>query len=169
VWLLYEKDLYVVFMNEILRTSARKASKNSCKKDAMREVAVLFLHYDGRFGTDILIGSADSQRVHTVFQHPAAYSQESGGMSLDVVGSFKGIQYNFSFEFHHGLLERQPSSERVIAEGRGAAVVLENAREMFGGDGVGSLGPNKCLLNDVLHFSNIAGPGIAGQKFNGIF
>ena len=49
---------------------------------------MLFLHYGRRFDADFLIGSADSQRVHAVLEHPAADSQQVGGMGLDVVRSF---------------------------------------------------------------------------------
>ena len=77
---------------------------------------MLFLHYCRRFGADFLIGSADSQCVHAVFEHPAADSQQVGGMGLDVVRSFEGIQDNFALEFHHGFFERQPSSEGVVAK-----------------------------------------------------
>jgi hypothetical protein len=79
---------YVVFLNETLRTSARNSHTQLCKKDAVGGVDVLFLHYGRRFGADFLIGSADSQRVHTVLEHPAADSQQVGGMGLDIVCSF---------------------------------------------------------------------------------
>ena len=88
----------------------------SCKKDAVKGVVVLFLHYGWRFDADLLIGSADSQRVHAVFQHPAADSQQIGGMGLDVVRSFEGIQDDFALEFHDGFFERQPTGEGVVAE-----------------------------------------------------
>ena len=52
-----------------------------------------------------LLGAADSQRVHTVLEHPAADSQQVRRMGLDVVRSFEGIQDNFSLEFHHGFFE----------------------------------------------------------------
>ena len=81
-------DPYVVFLNETLRTSARKSHTQLCKKDAVGRVGVLFLYYGRRFGADFLIGSADSERVHAVLEHPAADSQQVGGMGLDVVRSF---------------------------------------------------------------------------------
>src|SRR5512138_3044508 len=40
---------------------------------------------------------------------------------------------------------------------------------MFGGDGIRSLGPNECLLDDVLHLSHIAGPGVAAQEVDSLF
>ena len=79
---------YVVFLKETLRTSARKFHAQLCKKDAVGGVDVLFLHYGRRFSADFLIGSADSQRVHSVLEHPAADSQQVGGMGLDIVRSF---------------------------------------------------------------------------------
>ena len=86
------------------------------KKDAVGGVVVLFLHYGLSFGADSLVGSADSQRIHAVFEHPAADSQQVGGMGLDVAGSFQGIQDNLALEFHHGFLERQAPCEGVVAE-----------------------------------------------------
>ena len=50
---------------------------------------MLFLHYGLRFSADLLIGSAYSQRIHAVLEHPAADSQQIGGMGLDVVSSFE--------------------------------------------------------------------------------
>ena len=58
----------------------------------MWEVVVLFLHECRRLCAGFLIGPADSQRIHAVFEHPAADSQEIGGMGLDIVRSFEGIQ-----------------------------------------------------------------------------
>ena len=66
----------------------KKTPYQLCKKDAVGEIAVLFLHYHRRFGTDLLIGSTDSQRVHAVLEHPAADSQQIGGMGLDMVRAF---------------------------------------------------------------------------------
>ena len=77
---------------------------------------MLFLHYGRRFDADLVIGSANSQRVHAVFEHPAADSQQIRGMGLDIVRSFEGIQDNFPLEFHYGFFERQPPCERVVAE-----------------------------------------------------
>ena len=77
---------------------------------------MLFRHYCRRFGVDVLIGSADPQRVHAIFEYSAADSQQVGGMGLDVVRSFEGIQDNFSLKFHDGFFERQSSGESVVAE-----------------------------------------------------
>lgn len=57
----------------------------------MREVAALFMREDRRLTAALLIGPADSQRVHAVLEHPAANSQEIGGMGLDVVCPFEGV------------------------------------------------------------------------------
>src|ERR1043165_9320501 len=40
---------------------------------------------------------------------------------------------------------------------------------MFGCDGIRSLGPNECLLDDVLHFSHVARPGVTTQEVDSIF
>ena len=95
---------------------------------------MLFLHYCRRFGVlTLLIGSADSQGVHAIFQHPAADSQHVGGMCLYVGGSFKGVQDNFAFEFHHGFFERQPTA-RVSSRSEVERVSLQDRRQMLGGD-----------------------------------
>ena len=82
-----DRDPYVDFLNETLRTSAGKSHAQLCKKDAVGGSVVLFLHYGLRSGADFLIGSADSQRIHAVLEHPAADSQQVGGMGLDIVCS----------------------------------------------------------------------------------
>ena len=105
-------------------------------QDGMMEVVVLFMCEDRRLTAALLVRPADSQRVHAVLEHPAANSQEVGGMGLNVVGPFEGVQNNFSLEFHHGFFERQSPGKGVVAEGRRSGVFLENDREMFGGDDV---------------------------------
>ena len=130
---------------------------------------MLFLHYGWRFGADFLIRTSDSQRVHAVLEHPTADSQQVGGMGLDVVRSLEGIQDNFPLKFHNGFFKRQSPGERVVTKRGGPGVVLENGRKMFGCDDVRSLGPNERLFDDILHLPNIAWPGIAGQKIDGIF
>src|SRR5262245_16403208 len=104
------------FQEGPFRKSETKSNTQLCKKDAVVGVIVLFLHYGRRLDTDFVIGSADPQGVHAVLQHSAADSQQIGGMGLDIVCSFKGIQDNFTFEFHHGLFERQSAREGVVAE-----------------------------------------------------
>ena len=77
---------------------------------------MLFRHYCRRFGVDVMIGSADPQRVHAIFEYSAADSQQVGGMGLDVVRSFEGIQDNFALEFHDGFFEGQSPSKGVVAQ-----------------------------------------------------
>jgi hypothetical protein len=60
-------------------------------QDGMREVVALFMREDWRLTAALLIGPADSQCVHAVLEHPAANSQEVGGMGLNVVGPFEGV------------------------------------------------------------------------------
>ena len=60
-------------------------------KDGIREVAALLMCEDRRLTAALLIRPADSQRVHAVLEHPAANSQEIGGMGLNVVGPFEGV------------------------------------------------------------------------------
>jgi hypothetical protein len=60
-------------------------------QDGMREVVALFMREDRRLTAALLIRPADSQRVHAVLEHPAANSQEVGGMGLNVVGPFEGV------------------------------------------------------------------------------
>ena len=54
-------------------------------------MVVLFLRECRRIRAGALIRPADSQRVHAVFEHPAADSQEVGGVGLDVVCPFESI------------------------------------------------------------------------------
>ncbi len=63
----------------------------SYAQDGMREVVALFMREDRRLTAALLVRPADSQRVHTVLEHPAANSQEVGGMGLNVVGSLERI------------------------------------------------------------------------------
>ena len=56
-------------------------------KDGIREVAALLRHEGQRLTAALLIRPADSQRVHAVLEHPAADSQQIGGVGLDVVCS----------------------------------------------------------------------------------
>jgi hypothetical protein len=60
-------------------------------KDGIREVAALLMCEDRRLTAALLIRPADSQRVHAVLEHPAANSQEIGGMGLNVVGPLEGV------------------------------------------------------------------------------
>ena len=60
-------------------------------KDGIREVAALLMCEDRRLTAALLVRPADSQRVHAVLEHPAANSQEIGGMGLNVVGPFEGV------------------------------------------------------------------------------
>ena len=78
----------------------------NCARRRNRESCCAIHGLMSELGSDVLIGSADPQRVHAVFEYPAADSQQVGGMGLDVVRSFEGIQDNFSLEFHHGFFER---------------------------------------------------------------
>ena len=63
----------------------------SYAQDGMREVVALFMREDRRLTAALLVRPADSQRVHAVLEHPAANSQEVGGMGLNVVGPFESV------------------------------------------------------------------------------
>ena len=67
--------------------ASEMGSSTSRTQEGMREMVVLFLRECRRVSAGALIRPADSQRVHAVLEHPAADSQQVGGMGLDIVCS----------------------------------------------------------------------------------
>lgn len=62
------------------------------------------------------IRPADAKSVHPVFQHSPADAQHRRRVRLHIISTFQRIKNDLSLEFHDGLLEGEPSCQRVVSQ-----------------------------------------------------
>ena len=86
-------------------------------------------------------------------------------MRLDVIRSLQCFEDDFPFEFYHCLLERELAGEDIFAQRIGTDIRFQRRGEVFGCDGR-PIGPDECLLDHILEFSDVTGPVVLGQELH---
>lgn len=74
LWDAEPKQLYVVSTDESLHSPGAVLRLLRAKKAQFCLGAVLFLHWRLGFAADFIVGSANAERIHSVFQHATANS-----------------------------------------------------------------------------------------------
>ena len=77
---------------------------------------LLLLRNGFRLRRRFTVRTPDAQRIHPIFQHAPADTQLAGSVSLHIIILFQRIQDDFTFEFHDGFFQRQPSGQAFSVE-----------------------------------------------------